>query len=127
VDTWTLVRFLHLIAMAFFVGGQLVLVAAVVPAVRRHAGEEVMRDAARRFGIGSAAALGVLVATGAALAERLGRWEDGVLQAKVGLLVLILVGTGMHVVAPNTRALSAAILVVSVATAYLGVRLAHGA
>jgi uncharacterized membrane protein len=32
--TWTLIRFLHLLAMAFFVGGQLMLVVTVFPAVR---------------------------------------------------------------------------------------------
>ena len=34
VDDWLLIRFLHLLALAFFVGGQLMLVVAVVPAMR---------------------------------------------------------------------------------------------
>jgi len=34
VDEWTVIRFLHVLAMAFFVGGQLVLAIAVVPALR---------------------------------------------------------------------------------------------
>ena len=34
MDGWSVVRFFHLLAMAFFVGGQLVLSFAVVPAVR---------------------------------------------------------------------------------------------
>ena len=55
-DAWTLIRFLHVLAMAFFVGGQILLVAAVVP-VLRGGDESVMRAVARRFGIGSAGAL----------------------------------------------------------------------
>ena len=62
-DAWTLIRFLHVLAMAFFVGGQILLVAAVVP-VLRGGDESVMRAVARRFGIGSAGALALLVATG---------------------------------------------------------------
>ena len=32
MDTWTLIRVAHVLALAFSVGGQLLLVAAVVPA-----------------------------------------------------------------------------------------------
>jgi len=79
MDTWTLIRFLHIVALAFFVGGQLVLVVAIVPAVRRAGDDALMRDVARRFGIGSLVAILVLVATGAAMASHLGRWHDSVL------------------------------------------------
>ena len=48
----TLVRYLHLLAMAFFVGGQLFLVAAVVPSLRAEADRERLRTIARRFGWG---------------------------------------------------------------------------
>lgn len=46
----TFVRYLHLLAMAFFVGGQLFLVAAVVPTLRGDDGRERLRAIARRFG-----------------------------------------------------------------------------
>ena len=120
----TVVRFLHLLAIAFFVGGQLVLVAAVTPVLSGD--RERMRAVARRFGIGSAVALAVIVGTGAALASHYNRWGDGTLHAKLGLLVLVFVLTGAHVFTDRVRAISLSILAVSLAIVYLGVELAHG-
>lgn len=125
MDAWTVIRFLHVAAVAFFVGGQLMLAVAVAPVLRRHAGDEAMRAVARRFGIGSGIALAVLVATGAAMAGRFHAWGEAVLQAKLTLLGLVLALLVLHVVTPYTRALSLAVLAASVATAYLGVELAH--
>ena len=125
MDAWTVIRFLHVAAVAFFVGGQLMLAVAVAPALRRHGGEEAMRAVARRFGIGSGIALAVLVATGAAMAGRFHAWGEAVLQAKLTLLALVLALLVLHVVTPYTRALSLAVLAASVAIAYLGVELAH--
>ena len=125
MDAWTLIRFLHVVALAFFIGGQLMLVIAVVPAVRRHGDEAAMRAVARRFGIGSLVAIVTLVATGAAMASHFARWEDDVLRAKLALVVLIGVLIGMHVVAPTSRALSAALLVTSLVVVWLGVELVH--
>jgi putative copper export protein len=60
---WETVRlFLHVLAAAVWVGGQLTL-AALVPALRA-AGREVPRVAARRFNAVAWPAFGVLVATG---------------------------------------------------------------
>ena len=127
METWTLIRGAHLLALAFFVGGQLLLVAAVVPAVRRRGGDEaLMRDVGRRFGIGSLVALVVLVATGAALADHFGRWGDDTLQLKLLLLVVVAVLTGMHALTPQSRALSVAVLLGSLVIVWLGVELAHG-
>ena len=53
-----LVRALHLLAMAFFVGGQLLLAVALVPTERRTPDRERMRAIARRFGWGTLVAIG---------------------------------------------------------------------
>lgn len=119
------VRTLHLLAMAFFVGGQLMLVAAVVPALRGDAQREAMRGVARRFGIGSLVALAVLLATGAVMATEHDRWGDGNLHAKLGLLGLIGLLTAAHVLTPLRRAVSVGIFAASLAVVALGVTLAH--
>jgi putative copper export protein len=124
MTTWTLVRFAHLLAVAFFVGGQLVLVAALAPVLRDQ--REPMRAVARRFGIGTAVALAVIIATGAAMASHFDRWGDGTLQAKLGLLVVVFLLTGAHVVTDRVRAISLSVVVVSVVIVYLGVSLSHG-
>jgi uncharacterized membrane protein len=49
----TFVRYLHLLAMAFFVGGQLFLVAAVVPSLGADDDRDRLRAIARRFGWGT--------------------------------------------------------------------------
>ena len=112
--------------MALFVGGQLALVLAVTPALRRHGTPEAMRDAARRFGMASGVALAVLIATGAAMASHFDLWGDHVLQAKLAVLVLVFVLTGLHVVVPGTRALSWTITAASLVIVYLGVKLTYG-
>lgn len=125
MDWWTVVRFLHVLALTFFVGGQLVLVSAVMPGLRSQPDSTAMRAVARRFGIGSLLALALLLATGAAMAERFGRWDDDVLQLKLMVLVLIGVLTGLHITTPHTRAVSIAVFVCSLLLVWLGVVLAH--
>jgi putative copper export protein len=124
VEGWDLVRFLHLLAIALFVGGQLMLVLVVTPSLRDQ-DPALMRGAARRFGIASAVALVVIVATGAAMASHFHRWGDATLHWKIGLLVLVFVLTGLHTKIPYTRAVSYAVLVISLVILWLGVTLAH--
>ena len=126
MDEWTVIRFLHVIALAFFVGGQLVLAIAVVPALRGRDEDTAMRAVARRFGVASAVALVVLLATGAAMAGHLALWDDPTLHAKLALLVLIGVLLALHVATPYTRAISLSVLATSILIVWLGIRLTYG-
>ena len=119
---WNGVLWLHLLAMAFFVGGQLMLAAVVVP-VLRGAGDDrtALRAAARRFGIGTLIAIGVLVVTGAMMASHYHRWSDSTLQVKLGLVVLVAVLIAAHMRRPEAHALDGAIFLVSLAIVWLGI------
>ena len=118
---WNGVLWLHLIAMAFFVGGQLMLAAIVVPVLRGVAGGEPMRSAARRFGLGTLGAIVVLIGTGAAMASHLHKWSDSTLQVKLGLVVLVAVLIHLHMRRPTLHVLDAAIFLVSLAIVWLGI------
>jgi uncharacterized membrane protein len=124
---WEAIRWLHLLAMAFFVGGQLVLAAAVVPAFRSAEGRdrEPLRAIARRFGQGTIGAIAVLVVTGAAMASHFGDWDSSTLQIKLALVVLVGVLVAAHIRRPTNHALDGAVFVVSLAIVWLGVAVAH--
>ena len=113
-----------MLAIAFFVGGQLMLATVVTPALRGQ-DRALMREAAKRFGIGSAIALVVIIATGVALASHLHLWSSGTLHWKIGLLVAVFVLTGLHTRVPYTRLISLATLAISIVIVFLGVVLAH--
>ena len=126
MNTWTSIRFLHLAGVTFFVGGQLLLVVAVAPVMRAGAQREAMRSVARRFGIGSLVALAVVIATGIAMASHFQVWDEPVLQAKLMLLVLVAVLSGLHVMSSETRAISVALVASSLLIVWLGVKLTFG-
>ena len=126
-DLWQAVLYLHLLAMAFFVGGQLVFGIVVVPVLRgdeEDPARERMRGIARRFDYGSLAALGVLVATGWAMASHYELWDSSTLQWKLGLVVLVAGLTLLHLRRPKLHALQGAILLASLAIVWLGLELA---
>jgi uncharacterized membrane protein len=124
---WEAVRWAHLVAMAFFVGGQLVLAAAVVPAFRRSegAGREPLRAIARGFGQGTLVAIAVLLATGAAMASHYDDWDERALQVKLALVALAAALVVAHLRRPQAHVLEGAIFVVSLAIVWLGVAVAH--
>lgn len=128
-DFWQAVLYLHLLAMAFLVGGQLVFGIAVVPVLRSEEADparERMRGIARRFGYGSLVALGVLVATGWEMASHYDLWSSSTLQWKLGLVASVVALTLLHLRWPKLYALQAAILLASLVIVWLGLELAGG-
>jgi uncharacterized membrane protein len=118
---WNGVLWLHLLAMAFFVGGQLMLAGVVVPVLTGVEDRAPLRAAARRFGLGTLIAVGVLIVTGAAMASHDHRWSESTLQVKIGLVVLVLALIGVHMRRPQWHVLDAAIFLVSLAIVWLGI------
>ena len=125
MDGWLAVRYLHVIAMAFFLGGQLLLAVAVVPVERQHPDRERLRATARRFGVGSVVALLVLIATGSAMASHYDLWSDGELQLKLGLVALTTVLVALHLRWGNAHWLQGAVFLATLAIVWIGLDLAH--
>jgi uncharacterized membrane protein len=123
MDVWQLVLYVHVLAMAFFVGGQLVVAAAVVPVLRAEADGEPMRAIGRRFGWGSLVALGMLLATGVAMASHYSLWASSTLQLKLVFVAAVTVLAAMHTRFARVAWLHAAVLLCSLAIVWLGVEL----
>ena len=111
--------------MAFFVGGQLFLVVAVVPSLRGEQDRDRLREVARRFGWGTLAAIAVLIGTGIPLASHFGQWDNGTLHAKLALVGAVAAIVVWHMRRPQLHALEGGIFVGSLAIVWLGVSLAH--
>jgi uncharacterized membrane protein len=120
---WDSVLWLHLLAMAFFVGGQVMLAAVIVPVERANPDRARTRAMARRFGAGTLIALVVLAATGAAMATHESLWDDGTLQVKLGLVIATAGLVLVHLRRPRDHVLDAAIFVCSIGIVALGVAL----
>jgi uncharacterized membrane protein len=122
---WIGVLWVHLIAMAFFVGGQLFLAAVVVPSLRAEETRPALRSVARRFGAGTLIAIGVLVASGIALASHEHLWGSGTLHAKLALVAAVAGLVGWHTRRSDLHALEGLIFLGSLAIVWLGLALAH--
>jgi uncharacterized membrane protein len=123
---WFVIRWLHLVAMAFFLGGQMMLALVVVPVARREGASESLRAVARRFGYGTLAALVVLFATGAAMASHAHLWGDGSLQLKLALVLLLGALLLWHVRRPGAHVLEGLTFLLSLAIVWIGLYLANG-
>jgi uncharacterized membrane protein len=124
-DLWDAVRWLHVLAMAFFVGGQMLLAFVVVPVLRGAPDRAPLRAAARRVGYGTLIAIGVLLATGAAMASHFHLWSDGTLHVKLALVAVVAVLVLWHIRRPTMHALEGAVFIVSLVIVWLGLSLAH--
>ena len=120
---WQWVLYLHLVSMAYFLGGQLVIAAALVPVERRNPDPERLRAVARRFGIGSVVALALLLASGVAMAEHLQLWSSETLQLKLWLIGALIALTLAHQRMPRLHALQAAIFLLTLVIVWLGLDL----
>ncbi|MBB6347367.1 hypothetical protein ACWGH8_06180 [Nonomuraea muscovyensis] len=132
---WSVVRFLHVLGAALWVGGQLTVSLIVLPLARRLLDGErratVLRAVGRRFGLFTAAVfLPVQLGTGVAIAVRKGvTWasllEPGygrVLAAKLLLFCAVMLAAGLHGWASGTgRAGTARALAVASLVGSLGV------
>jgi uncharacterized membrane protein len=123
---WFVTRWLHLLAMAFFVGGQMMLAFVVVPVGRRAAHREGLRAIARRFGYGTLIALGVLIATGTAMAFHFDLWSNGSFHIKLALVVIVGVLLMWHIRRPDLHVLEGIIFLLSLAVVWIGLYLANG-
>ncbi len=122
---WFVARWLHVLAAMFFLGGQLMLAAVIVPVLR--GGDRVaLRAIARRFGIGTLIAFALLVATGIPMAFHLSLWGNATFQAKLGLVVLLAALIFAHMRKPEAHAIDAAVFLASLAIVWLGLYLANG-
>jgi uncharacterized membrane protein len=122
---WLAVRWLHVLAMALFVGGQIALVVAIIPTLRA-AHREPLRAIARRFGWASLAALAVLIPTGSALAAHDGLWGSSTLHVKLALVMVVALLIAWHLRRPGGHAIAGLVFIVSLAIVWLGLALAHG-
>lgn len=121
MDFWDVLLTIHLLAMAFFVGGQLVLAIVLVPVLK---GKPEMKEAARRFGHTSGVALLLSILTGAYLASHFQLWGDTILQVKLATLVVLFGVMGYHMQHGDKRWAEPVMATLSLAIVVLGVALA---
>jgi uncharacterized membrane protein len=123
---WTLMIFFHVVAMAFFLGGQIMLGFTVVPALRAEPAQpEKIKAIAQRFGMGSLIALGVLLLTGMLMASHFQMWDYGPFQVKMALVIATIVAVLLHMTRGNNHILMAITFLLTLATVYAGVNLTH--
>jgi uncharacterized membrane protein len=95
--TWTIVRFVHLLSAAIWVGGQAALFLAV-PVIRQHTPDPgvILGTIGRRFGGLAGPALVLLLVTGMAQASHFDLWDAGEVHGKLTIWIVVFLLTGVH-------------------------------
>lgn len=120
MDFWL---FLHLVAMAFFVGGQLMLAAVVVPVVRDGVDPDAMKAVAQRFGIGSAVAIAVMIVSGLIMASHYNVWSLPEFHIKMTLFLAVLVALALHIKFSGSHVLMAVTFLLTLGVVWTGIML----
>jgi len=120
---WTIMLFLHVVAMAYFLGGQIMLAANVVPVLIKGEDQSRIGAVARGFGMGSLIALGVLILTGMPLASHFELWDNSQFQVKMGLVIATFISVFVHMAKGNSRFLMVLTFALTLATVYAGIHL----
>jgi uncharacterized membrane protein len=115
--------FIHVIAMAFFVGGQIMLAATIVPVERTNPDPARMKQIAQNFGWGSLISLGVSILTGMLMASHYNLYGDSNMHIKLTLLVLTFVSLGAHLKYPKVHALMGLTFVLTLGVVWFGLAL----
>ncbi len=102
MDIWDFVLWIHLLAMAMFVGGQFFLGLAVVPVYLKQGGAgspavEWLVPVARRYGYASLVALAIAFVTGTIMASHLDIWSETEMSIKMGLVLVAIALVSLHV------------------------------
>lgn len=100
--------FIHLVAMAFWLGGQLFLAIVAVPALRGHEEDQrraLFQSIGKWYGMLSIPALILLIITGGMMMSKLhlDTGSSTALQHKMEALSVVLVGTVVHTIAGAKR------------------------
>ena len=121
---WRGVLWLHLLSMAFFVGGQLLVGAILVPAFAGETDRSKFLQLARRFAYGTLIAILLLIITGAMLASHLHLWSDGTLHIKLTFVVIVILLIAAHWFRPTWHWIDAVMFILSLAIVWCGVVIA---
>jgi uncharacterized membrane protein len=98
-DLLPFIRWLHLLAAATWTGGLIVLAAVVVALRKAGADRSLLQAAARQFGRVSWAAMAIAVVTGVAQVHAMGiAWTYGRLHIKLALVATAIVVAAVHTV-----------------------------
>ncbi|MCB0828812.1 MAG: hypothetical protein KDB62_08405 [Solirubrobacterales bacterium] len=117
------ILFVHVIAMAFFVGGQIMLAATIVPVERGNPDPARMKAIAQNFGWGSLVALGTLIFTGMLMASHYSLWGNSTLHVKLTLMILTFISLGLHMKYPKAHALMALTFLLTLSVVWFGLEL----